>query len=346
MADPRFYDNQGPFTLAALAGLAGVALPKAADGTLTITDVAALSGAGVTHLSFFVGGSGHARNELHATTAGACFVSQTDAGFSETNSVLIPCKSVQHAFARAVQAFYPDSNFSSSHQQAAVDSSAIVATSAVLGHGVVVGEGAEIGEDVRIGHNAVIGRGVTIGRDCEIGSNVTISHAYLGDGVVILPGAQIGQSGFGFASGPSGHVKIPQIGRVIIQDKVEIGACTTIDRGALGDTVIGEGTKIDNLVQIGHNTKIGRHCIIVAQVGISGSCELGDFVVLGGQAGVADHARVGDGARLAARGAIAPGDLPGNQDYGGVPARPLKQWKRELAAVAILARRRKRDNNG
>jgi UDP-3-O-[3-hydroxymyristoyl] glucosamine N-acyltransferase len=132
---------------------------------------------------------------------------------------------------------------------------------------------------------------------------------------------------------------------VIVQDKVEIGAATTIDRGALGDTVIGEGTKIDNLVQIGHNTHIGRYCVIVAQVGISGSCEIGDFVVLGGQAGVADHARIGAGARLAARCAAAPGDLPGGQDYGGVPARPIKQWARELAAVSMLAKRRKQNRD-
>jgi UDP-3-O-[3-hydroxymyristoyl] glucosamine N-acyltransferase len=185
-----------------------------------------------------------------------------------------------------------------------------------------------------------------IGRDCEIGSNVTISHAYLGDGVVVFPGAQLGQPGFGFASGAAGHLKIPQLGRVIVQDKVEIGACTTVDRGALGDTVIGEGTKIDNLVQIGHNTRTGRHCVIVAQVGISGSCELGDYVVLGGQAGVADHAHIGDGARVAARGGVPPGELPGGKDYGGTPVRLMKDWRRELAAVALLAKRRKQDRNG
>jgi UDP-3-O-[3-hydroxymyristoyl] glucosamine N-acyltransferase len=162
---------------------------------------------------------------------------------------------------------------------------------------------------------------------------------------VILPGAQIGQPGFGFASAASGHTKIPQLGRVIIQDRVEIGAATTIDRGALGDTVVGEGTKIDNLVQIGHNTRIGRHCIIVAQSGISGSCELGDFVVLGGQVGLADHVKIGDGARLAARCAAVPGELPGGQDYGGVPARPIKQWARELVAISQLARRRRQDRN-
>ena len=138
---------------------------------------------------------------------------------------------------------------------------------------------------MRIGANTVIGPGVAIGHGCEIGSNVSISHAYIGDRVTILPGAAIGQPGFGFASSPAGHVKIPQLGRVIIQDGVEIGAATTIDRGALGDTVIGEGTKIDNLVQIGHNVQIGRHVMLVSQTGIAGSSVVADFVVLGGPGG-------------------------------------------------------------
>jgi UDP-3-O-[3-hydroxymyristoyl] glucosamine N-acyltransferase len=208
---------------------------------------------------------------------------------------------------------------------------------------VVIGPQVEVGEGTKIGPNAVIGPGVMIGRHCMIGANVTITHSYLGDKVVVLPGAQIGQGGFGFASSASGHAKVPQLGRVILQDRVEVGACTTIDRGALGDTVIGEGTKIDNLVQIGHNCRIGRHCIIVGQVGMSGSCELGDFVVLGGQVGLADHVQIGDGARLAARSAVAPGYLAGGADYGGAPAIPVKQWRRQMAAFALLGRRRKRD---
>jgi UDP-3-O-[3-hydroxymyristoyl] glucosamine N-acyltransferase len=196
----------------------------------------------------------------------------------------------------------------------------------------------EIGVNTRIGPNTTIARGVAIGRNCEIGSNVSISHTYVGDDVLILPGAQIGQPGFGFASDAKGHVKIPQLGRVILQDKVEIGSCTAIDRAALGDTVIGEGAKIDNLVQIGHNTRIGRHTVIVGHVGISGSCELGDFVTVGGQVGIADHVRVGDGARLAARAGVI-GYLPGGQDYGGMPAKPMRDWVRELAAVSLLAKR-------
>jgi UDP-3-O-[3-hydroxymyristoyl] glucosamine N-acyltransferase len=344
MADPRFYDNRGPFRLADLAARVQAKVPDGADGAAEIADVATLEGAGAQHLAFCAGKSG--AKSLARTHAGFCLIGPESAGFEiPPSTVALTCTSVTHAFAIAVALFYPEHGLNKWAQQTSVDPSARIDKSVRLAPGVVVGANAEIGAGTSIGANTVVGRGVAIGRDCEIGSNVTISHAYLGDRVVILSGAQIGQPGFGFASGTRGHVKIPQIGRVIVQDDVEVGAGTTVDRGALGDTVIGEGTKIDNLVQIGHNTRTGRHCIIVAQTGISGSCELGDFVVLGGQAGVADHARIGDGARIAARGAVAPGDLPGGQDYGGVPVRLMKDWRRELAAVAILAKRKKRDGN-
>ncbi len=344
MADPRFYDNQGPFTLEKLCAKSSVRVPEGVDGARLVGDVASIEHAGPTHLAYSVGKAGG--RALRASRAGCCFVdSSTDCeGLSYT--IAIPCPSPALSFALAAQMFYPDSGLLQSWFGSPIDSTAKIADGVHLSPGVMVGPGAEIGEGTRIGANTVVGRGVAIGRNCEIGSNVSIACALIGDGVVILPGAQIGQPGFGFASGRHGHVKIPQLGRVIVQDGVEIGACTTIDRGALGDTVIGEGTKIDNQVQIGHNCRIGRHCVIVAQVGISGSCELGDFVVLGGQVGLADHVKIGDGARLAARSAMAPGELPGGQDYGGAPARPIQQWRRELATIAMLSRRPKRASNG
>jgi UDP-3-O-[3-hydroxymyristoyl] glucosamine N-acyltransferase len=349
MADPRFYDNRGPFTLGDVCRAVGEAVPPDIDGTASIRDLASLTGAGPDHLSFFAGGPNAQVAELSQTAAGFCFVPaktakplQLRAGMS-----VVPCASVQHAFAAAARLFYPDSSLVAWSQQTAVDPTAKIGKQVVLGPGVVIGPGAEVGDGTRIGPNAVIGRGVAIGRDCEIGSNCTISNAYVGDGVLILPGAQIGQPGFGFASGSTGHIKIPQLGRVIIQDRVEIGACTTIDRGALGDTVIGEGTKIDNLVQVGHNTRLGRHDVIVGQVGISGSCDLGDFVIVGGQAGLGDHTKIGNGARIAARSATPPGsDYAGGVDYGGAPAKPVREWIREMQTLTNLAKKPKRDGHG
>jgi UDP-3-O-[3-hydroxymyristoyl] glucosamine N-acyltransferase len=338
MADPRFYDNHGPFTLAEVCKVAGVSIPDRGDGAARIEDLASLRGAGGSHLSFYAGDQRvGAVEQVAATKAGYCFVPSAMKAVVGAGCVAIPCPSVPHAFAAAARLFYPESDLAVWRQELAIDATAKIGDGVLLAPGVVIGPGAEIGSNARIGANAVIGRGVAIGRNSEIGSNVCITHAFVGDGVLILSGAQIGNPGFGFASSASGHSKIPQLGRVILQDRVEIGACTTIDRGALGDTVIGEGTKIDNLVQIGHNTRIGRHSIVVSQVGISGSCDLGDFVVLGGQVGVADHVTIGDRARLAGRTGVTS-SLEGGQDYGGIPAKPVKQWARELVAVSNLVK--------
>jgi UDP-3-O-[3-hydroxymyristoyl] glucosamine N-acyltransferase len=342
MADPRFFDNCGPFTLAELCAKTGTQLPEGADGTSAVADVASLSGAGPSHIAFFTAAKG-AGAQLADTKAGFVLVPQQAQRPYEVpkGTLRIPCGSVQHTFAAVARLFYPDSSLVAWSQQTPVDPTAEIGEDVVLGPGVVIGPGAEIGDGSRIGPNTVIGRGVAIGKNCEIASNVTIAHAYVGDEVLILSGAQIGSPGFGFASSAAGHVKIPQLGRVIIQDRVEIGACTAIDRGALGDTVIGEGTKIDNLVQIGHNTRLGRHCVIVSQVGISGSCVIGDYVVMGGQVGIADHVRIGSGIRLAARSAMHTGfELLTPGDYGGVPAKPVKDWLRELHTVAALSKRK------
>ncbi|HKD21134.1 MAG TPA: UDP-3-O-(3-hydroxymyristoyl)glucosamine N-acyltransferase [Rhizomicrobium sp.] len=345
MADPRFYDNCGPFPLAELCAQIGAAPGPDADPDALVTDVATLDGASAGHLAFCA--TKAAARTLTSSQAGFCIVDKEANGATKAPGMtLLSSVSAAHAFAAAARLFYPAHNSADWSLDRAVHPTARLGAGVELAPGAIVGPGAEIGERTRIGPNTVVGRGVAIGRDCEIAGNVTLGHALLGDRVQILPGVQIGQPGFGFASGAAGHVKIPQLGRVIVQDDVEIGACTTIDRGALGDTVIGEGTKIDNLVQIGHNTRTGRHCIIVAQSGISGSCELGDFVVLGGQAGVADHVRLGEGARVAAKSGLPPGDYPGGQDYGGYPVRLAKDWRREVAALVMLAKRRKQDRNG
>ena len=205
--------------------------------------------------------------------------------------------------------------------------------------GAVIGPEAAIGKGTTIAAGTVIGHRVHVGQGCYIGPNATVTHTLVGNRVIVHAGAAIGQDGFGFAMGKAGHLKVPQIGRVIIQDDVEIGANTTIDRGALDDTVVGEGSKIDNLVQIGHNVVIGRHCVIVAQTGISGSTELGDYVALGGQVGIVGHVKIGAGAQIAATSNVR-GNVPPGVRWGGTPAKPVRLWFKELTILRQLAERK------
>jgi UDP-3-O-[3-hydroxymyristoyl] glucosamine N-acyltransferase len=200
---------------------------------------------------------------------------------------------------------------------------------------VVIGPRAEIGSGTIVAANAVIGPDVMIGRGCVIGAGASIMHALIGDRVVIHPGCRIGQDGFGFITGGK-PVKVPQTGRVIIQNDVEIGAGTTIDRGGIRDTIIGEASKIDNQCQIGHNVVLGRHCVVVAQSGLSGSVTLEDYAALGGSVGLAPHVTIGRGAQVAARSGVM-NDVPPGEVWGGYPAMPRKQWMRQQAVLARLA---------
>lgn len=200
-----------------------------------------------------------------------------------------------------------------------------------------VGVGAEIGHGTIIGANATIGAGVTIGRDCLIGPNVSIECAYIGNNVVIQAGTRIGCEGFGWLEQGQSNRKIPQLGRVIIQDSVEIGANSTIDRGALGDTVIGELTKIDNLVQIGHNCRIGRSCLIAAMSGLSGTTVLGDGVLMGGGSGTSGHMHIGSHSIVHGRAAVTK-DWPEGSKLAGAPAQDIKAFWKELAVVRRLVK--------
>lgn len=247
------------------------------------------------------------------------------------------------SFASLLRLLYPEAVKPQSFfgVEGSVNHGAIVSDTASLEENVTVDPGVVIGPDVEIGADSLvcagakIGPGVKIGRNTVIGADVTISHALIGDNVIIHSGVRIGQDGFGFAMGPAGHLKVPQIGRVIIQDDVEIGANSTVDRGAMADTVIGAGTKIDNLVQIAHNVQIGRCCVIVSQVGISGSSVLEDFVVIGGKTGVSGHIKIGMGAQIAGASNVKD-NVPSGAVWCGTPAQPIKDWMRQFRALKKL----------
>ena len=347
MADPRFFENRGPFALARICEEIGVAVPQGADSAQQVFDLADLAGAGEKHLTFFSGAVA-LKEVFAASRAGVCLVPAAGKRPpAPSGMTLLEVASVSHAFATIAALFYPEHSQPRWRQSEAVSADAWIGRDVELGAGVVIGPKAEIGDGTRLGPGTVIGPGVAIGRNCEIGANVTISHAYIGDRVVILPGAHIGQPGFGFATTGEDYLKIPQLGRVIVQDEVEIGSATTIDRGALGDTVIGEGSKLDNLIMIAHNCQIGRRCVIAGQTGLAGSVVLEDGVVLAGQVGLGDHTRVGARARMGARSGTGSRILlEGGQDYGGAPAKPVREWAREIHALTRLAKQRKQEKDG
>lgn len=336
MEHPGFFERAGPFPLGRVAEVAGAELAPGADSSRLITDILPLSDAGQTHVSFL--DNRKYLPQLQMTKAGACLIQPALVDRLPAGTAGLLTKQPYVGFARALALFYPKFGHPMIAQPGspAIDPTAKLEDGVEIEPNVVVGPGAVIGRGARLAAGAVIGANVTIGRGTYIGASATVSHALVGDRVIIHSGVRIGQDGFGFAMGRAGHLKVPQIGRVIIQDDVEIGANTTIDRGALKDTIIGEGTKIDNLVQIGHNVVIGRHCVIVGQCGISGSTELGDFVVMGGQAGTVGHIKVGMGAQIAG-GSHAKDDVPPGARMGGTPAKPLRVWARELALVKRLA---------
>jgi UDP-3-O-[3-hydroxymyristoyl] glucosamine N-acyltransferase len=275
---------------------------------------------------------------LDATLAGAVIVHPDMVARVPAGAVAIVTDAPYLAWARVATLFFPPPPARpGTHPSAVVDASARIDPSAEIGPLAVIGAGAEIGPRCRIGPLSVIGDGVVMGRDCRIGAQVSISHALLGDRVCLFPGVKVGQDGFGFAVGPEGFVSVPQIGRVVIENDVEIGANSTIDRGSMHDTVIGAGTRIDNLVMIAHNVRVGRACVIVAQAGISGSTVLDDQVVLAGQAGLIGHLRIGRGARIGAQAGVMA-DVPAGAEMVGSPAQPARGFFKELATMRRMIR--------
>jgi UDP-3-O-[3-hydroxymyristoyl] glucosamine N-acyltransferase len=332
-------------TAGAIAALTGAKLRAGDPADRRIRNVAPLDSAGASDLSFL--DNSKYIGELATTRAGACLIAPRFVEQAPRQVVVLETPQPYPAFVAVTRKLFanmlrPKSLFGINGRAATaeIDPSARLEADVTIDPHAVIGARAQIGTGTLIGPGAVIGPGVHIGRHCAVGAHASILHALIGDRVIIHPGARIGQDGFGFLPSRQGHQKIPQTRRVIIQDDVEIGANTTIDRGATRDTVIGEGTKIDNLVQIGHNVSIGRHCVIVSQVGISGSVTIGDFAMLGGQVGIADHLTIGEGAMLGAKAGVMS-NVPAGGRWGGFPAEPAIDWKRGQAIVRRLVRRSK-----
>ena len=328
MPDPRFFVSLPALGVAELAERIGGEVVRGGDRQ--VSAVAPLASAGAGDVAFM--GDRKFVTALGETRAGCVILPAAAVEIAPAAAAIVLTDEPQAAWARASMALHGPIPLSDAGDRSDVAEDDTV----VFEPGVVIGPGARIGRGTRIGANSVIGPGVQIGRDCIIGYNVSVGFALIGDRVRLLSGVRIGEAGFGAARSKAGPVDVPQLGRVILQDGVTVGANSCIDRGAYDDTVVGENTKIDNLVMIAHNCVIGRNCLLAAHTGISGSCVVGDNVIFGGQAGIGDHIRIGEGARVAG-GAGVLADIPAGETWSGYPAKPIRQSLREAVWLAKQA---------
>lgn len=347
-ADPRFFKRVGPFTLHEIAEKADASVTgstfsasegaKEGGGARLFYGVAPLHTATSREVSFL----DNRRYVAHLATtqAGAVILSAPFADKAPAACIPLVCKQPYLSWARVARLFHPDPLPTPGiHATAVLGANVTLGENVEIGPLAVIGDGARIGANCAIGAHAVIGANVVLGHGCRIGSQVSVSHALLGENVVLYPGARIGQDGFGFAPGPEGFETVPQLGRVILEDGVEIGANTTIDRGSMRDTVIGAGSRIDNLVQIGHNARLGRGCVVVSQAGVSGSTEIGDNVTIAAQAGLTGHLHIGERARIGAQCGVMS-DVEAGADVIGSPAMPFREFFRNVATLRKLSRRK------
>ncbi len=334
MIDPRFFPKKNSVSLAEIVTATGVQVLEGTPLTLSIHNVAPIAHAGPTDVTFL--SNRKYVQHLSTTQAGACFVAADLAPALPQATVALVTDQPYLAYAKTAGLFYPAPAYpqeSFQHPSAIVAEGAVIGKGCMIGPQVIIEKGVHIGDHTVIMAQAYIGEGVQVGSFCWVFPQVTVTHALVGDHVVLHSGARIGQAGFGFA--PSFHhgigpTKIPQLGRVILEDHVDIGANTCIDRGSGPDTVIGRGTMIDNLVQIGHNVTVGENSIIVSQVGISGSTAVGHHVHIGGQVGIVGHITIGHHVKIAAGSGVMR-DVPDHQSVGGRPAMPMREFLKQIA---------------
>lgn len=338
MTDSRFFRRAGPFRLEQVAHTVGAKLCDRAMADFLLSDVAALENAGSEDVSVFCDAKYAA--DFASTQAGVVITERSLSRHEHNGTWLLLVANPRLAFAQIGHMFYPpDRPVAGAGPHTQVHPTAKIGQGTQIGCGAVIGAYAEIGARSSIGYNAVIGEGVAIGEDCVIGAGCVIGHALIGARVVFDPNVTVGSAGFSFVPCLTGLLRVPQLGRVVIEDDVQFGANCTVDRGAIGDTVIGAGSVFDNMVHVAHNVKIGHHCVVAGQSGIAGSSVIGPGVTIGGQVAIADHLTVGAGARIAGKSGVMR-DIAEGETVGGCPAMPIRQWHRQTAAVKKLAERK------
>lgn len=337
MIDERFFGKIKKIKVSELATMCGLKMQGSRD--FEIEGVETLKKASSQDLSFF--GNKKYKDDLKNTKAGAVIIAEADVKNLPNGVVALIAPHVMISYAKVLNTLcYSEEHLSHICSTAIISESAKIGEHCYIGEHVIIGEGVEIGENSVIGANTVIEKNCKIGSNALIRNNVTISHTLIGDNVIIHSGARIGEAGFGILPTGGKMMYVKQLGRVIIGDRVRIGANTTIDRGSLEDTEIGNDTVIDNLVQIAHNVHIGERSIIVAQVGIAGSSQIGNDVVLAGQVGISGHVHIGDKAVVAAQGGVAS-DIDAGKVVGGSPAVDVMIWRRQAALLKMMVTKKK-----
>ncbi|MBQ8677021.1 MAG: UDP-3-O-(3-hydroxymyristoyl)glucosamine N-acyltransferase [Alphaproteobacteria bacterium] len=337
MVDNRFYKNNGPFSLGKIAEICSADFVGEAHPEVMIRDIGTITSGGKDEICFFFD---RKKKELASQIkTAACITSPDFAALIPQGIMVLTCAKPHDAFVALNRAMYSEILPSPE-----VHPSAVVAASAKIGKDCYIGANAVVGENVVIGDNCIleanctIGDSCVMGHHCRVGANANIMHAVLGNNVYIYGGARIGWDGFGFQTVNGVHERIPQLGRVIIGNDVEIGANSCVDRGALDDTIIGDGCRIDNLVQVAHNDQLGRGCILVAQVGVAGSCTFGNYVVCGGQVGFAGHIHIGDMAQIGAQSGVMR-DVEAGASVMGSPAIGARDFMKQTAYIQKLCKK-------